>query len=338
MRSSVWTVLMRIFWTLVVVALIAVATLLYMNRQTFQDHFAAQDFDPSPRISEVTSSLALTDVGERIFFATHPSIEGRETFNTRCERSDHDSGGHLLGCYSDDRIHLFEVDDDRLTGVVEVTAAHELLHAAHARLSQSERERLSKRLRDVYEELIVADPTLEERMSVYSSLSAARFANELHSVLGTEVADLPDWLENHYATWFADRASIVELFDSYHEVFASLQRQAESLQERLESLRAGIEDESSQYTASVEQFNADWASFRARNDAFEFSDEPDEFYRLLDAFEQRRTVLEDWRVSLEERVEEHERLRLELEELGELSSELNEKIDSEFSPPIDTTD
>lgn len=336
MRRSVGRIVVRVFWTIVVLALLAAVSFAYVNRQTFQDHFAAQEFQPSSRVERIASDLNLTDSGKRIFYATHPTIEGRETFSDRCERTDHQGGGHLLGCYTEDRIHLFHVDDDRLIGVVEVTGAHELLHAAYARLSQTEREQLAKRLEATYEDLKGPIPSLEKRMSVYEHLSASRFANELHSVLATEVRDLPEWLEEHYAQWFHDRKTIVDFFDGYSEVFESLQAQAEDLGVRLEELRLSIEAESALYTTAVEQFNADWELFRSRNDAHEFQDDSEEFYRLLAEFEERRLSLDEWRASLESQVSEHESMRVELEALGDLSTELNEKIDSEFSPPVET--
>ena len=96
----------------------------------------------------------------------------------------------MLGCFADRRIRLFEVTDERLTGVVETTAAHELLHASWVRLSRDERASLSETLIAEYEERAKVDEDFKQRMSVYESLSRSAFANELHSVFGTEVGEL----------------------------------------------------------------------------------------------------------------------------------------------------
>src|SRR5699024_3493237 len=119
----------------------------------------------------------------------------------------------LLGCYTNGRIHLFDIDDARVDSVVEATAAHELLHAAYERFTQREREALAKRLIDLYEERSEHEPKFAERMSVYDHLSTAEFANELHSIFATELTELPDWLEEHYATWFRDRQQIVQYYE-----------------------------------------------------------------------------------------------------------------------------
>lgn len=349
MARSVRKVLVSTLWTVVVLAVIAGLAVGYMNRQTIQDHFAAAEFEPSTRVSQIEANLMLTPEGTRVFRASHPTVEGREQFNVVCGRNGHGDGGHVLGCFSDSVIHLFEINDERLTGIVEVTAAHELLHATFSRMDASEQERLSGRLTEAYEAMLVDRPDLKERMSVYEGLSAAGFANELHSVLGTEIRGLPDWLEEHYARWFAQRAVIVDFYESYSDVFASLKQQAEVLNAQLEELRHEIETKSDDYSAEVERFNADWKTymsewetFTARNQAYEFSDDPDEFYRLRDGFDARRALFEERRANLEAtrsdieaKIAQHEELRLQLLELGELSTELNQHIDSEFQPLAD---
>lgn len=332
MYQRVRRIVGKTLWVIVVVGLIAGGVLGYWNRQMVQDHFAANDFKPDIRVQQVVTDLDLTVEGERVMLATHPTIDGRQNFNQKCSRSNHTNSGHLLGCYVDQRIHLFEVNDDRLDGVVEVTAAHELLHATYARLNQRDKEALAKRLTEVYELIIEDNQVFEQRMEVYEHLSASSFANELHSVLGTEMHDLPDWLEEHYQKWFDDRSAIVDWFDSYNSVFTSLKAEAEALQEKLDASRIEIEDESAVYSQLVEQFNEEWTQFTIQNDSYGFSDDPQEFYRIRDAFDDRRERLDSWREQIEEKIAQYEVLRLELTEIGELSTDLNSQIDSNLLP------
>src|SRR5690606_22483900 len=149
----------------------------------------------------------------------------------------------------------FGVTDERLGKVIHVTAAHELLHAAYSRLRAGEREDLEQRLQATYEELSVENDQLRERMEVYSHLSKASYTNELHSVLGTEIRELPEWLEQHYARWFTDRASVIDDFEEYHSVFQELLDRANELQDELEALRQEYEARSAEYEASVRAFN-----------------------------------------------------------------------------------
>lgn len=323
----------RIVTGAVLLVLLIGAVLAFQHRQEISDHFAAQRFTASAEITDLAASLQLTDAGTRIFFASSPTLDASQQFNAQCSQVDHSEEGHVLGCFTSGEIHLFKVTDERLNGIVEVTAAHELLHAAFSRLGTEERKDLSERLLATFEELSATDETLARRMDVYSGLSETAFANELHSVLGTEVRELPEWLEAHYAQWFRDRSVIVDYFDSYHHVFTELRERADQLQAQLEAMRADIEGRSAAYDAEVATFNSEWAAFIARNDAFEFSDDPAEFYAIRDGFESRRTVLNAQLASLNADIESYEALRVELQQLGELNTELQANLNSDLAPP-----
>lgn len=324
--------LKRIVALLCVLALAGTAAFALSHRQEIRDHFAAMGFEPSARVVEITRTLRLTDSGRRVFFATHPTVDGSQNFNEQCSEVDHSERGHVLGCYTGERIHLFNVTDERVQGVVEVTAAHELLHASYSRLGEGDRAALAPRLRTAYEELAERDPRLRERMAVYEHLSEAAFANELHSVLGTEMRELPEWLEEHYAQWFEDRAALVDTFEAYHSVFVDLQRQAEALESEMATLRSDIEDRKAAYDDAVRGFNDDAAEFSARNDRYEFSEAPDEFARIRDELAQRREELERTLGELQADIDRYKNLGTQLKELGELSTELDQHLNSDLAP------
>ncbi|MBL3700351.1 hypothetical protein [Leucobacter luti] len=324
--------LKRGLWIAFLIVLIGAVVVTVMNRQQIKDHFSAVAFEPSARVSEVLTSLRLSESGERVFLATHPTIDGSQHFNEQCAEVDHSEQGHVLGCFTHDRIHLFDVSDDRVTGIVEVTAAHELLHATFARLGEGDRAALSAKLRQEYDELAEENPELKERMSVYEHLSDTAFANELHSVLGTEVRELPGWLERHYEQWFKDRGAIVDGFASYHAVFVDLQQQAEDIRAEMTTLRADVEQRKIDYGAAVDQFNADAAEFSARNERFEFSDSPDEFERVRADLEWRRGELEVTLEQLQADIDRYNALRDQLTALSEVSSELDQQLNSDLAP------
>lgn len=320
--------LRRIAWSIALILTVLLALVACNQQQNIRDYFDARSFTPSTEILEVIDRIDLTPTGERIFLATHPEVQRSDVFNQHCRRADHAHSGHLLGCYTEGSIHLYAVTDERLSTVVEVTAVHELLHAAYARLSQRDRENLAKQLTKYYEERIVTDPELEERMAVYAHLSASQFANELHSIFATEVEDLPDWLERHYARWLNDRATIITLFYEYREVFEAVEQEAAELKTELDEMYTAIEEDSAAYTRAVEAFNEDWQVFVARNQAYEFSGNAELFNRLKADFDGRRQQLDAWKLSLQDSIARYEELRMRLEGLGELSTELNRQIDS----------
>lgn len=324
----------RILSTILVLAVLAAAGVAYLHRQDISDHFAAQSFQPSQEILRLTESLQLTDTGRRVFFATRPTLDASQRFNEQCADVEHSEDGHILGCYTRDSIHLFKVTDDRLSGIVEVTAAHELLHAAWARLGDGERARLTETLTQLYGELAGEDPALADRMSVYSSLSSDAFANELHSVLGTEVRELPDWLEDHYARWFRDRGIILDYFDAYHSIFEEIQARADELQEQLAALRESVEARRDAYDSAVARFNADVEEFNRRNQAYEFSGNEAEFWRLRGELEARAADLNAERDAIQADIDRYEQMRQELEALSARNNELNQHLDSNLAPPV----
>ena len=315
-----------------VLLLAGVAGFALMHRQEIRDHFTALGFDPAPRITEIKRELGLTPAGERVFLATQPTIDGSQHFNEQCSEVDHSEHGHVLGCFTADRIHLFGVTDERVQGIVEVTAAHELLHATYSRMGEGDRAALAPKLRAVYEDLAEDDPRLRERMQVYEHLPDAAFANELHSVLGTEARDLPDWLERHYAQWFDDRDALVDTFEAYHSVFVDLQQQAENLESEMTTLRRDIETRKAAYDEEVRRFNDDAADFSARNERYEFSDDPDEFDRIQAELAERRETLEGTLETLQADIDRYNGLGEQLKELGEISSELDQQLNSDLAP------
>ncbi|QYM76186.1 hypothetical protein [Leucobacter luti] len=327
-RSPLKRGLWIVFFLLLIGAVVFAAT----YRQEIKDHFSAAGFEPSQRVTEVLSSLRLSEAGERVFLATHPTVDGSQNFNEQCAEVDHSEEGHVLGCFTHDRIHLYDVTDDRVTGIVEVTAAHELLHATFARLGEGDRAALSAKLRQEYDRMSATDPDLKERMSVYEHLSDTAFANELHSVLGTEVRELPGWLERHYEQWFRDRRSIVDAFASYHAVFVDLQNQADSIRSEMKALRADVEARKVAYGDAVDQFNADAADFGARNERFEFSAAPDEFERIRAELEWRRGDLEVTLTGLQADIDRYNALRDQLTALSEVSSDLDQQLNSDLAP------
>lgn len=333
MSGGVGKMVGRVLTILLILGMLIGAGFAYLHRQEIADHFAAQSFSPSSEVSDLADRLELTDSGRRIFFASRPTLDASQNFNAQCADVDHAEGSHVLGCFTDGTIHLFKVTDPRLDGIVEVTAAHELLHAVFWRLGADERAEMSRRLVDAYDELAAADPALAQRMAVYESLSAEGFANELHSVLGTEVRALPDWLERHYAESFNDRGLIIDFFDAYHTVFEQLQARADELQATMTELRESIESRSAAYDAAVQDLNADVADFNRRNEAFEFSDNEAGFWAVRSALQQRSDALQQELASLQADIARYEEMRLELEQLGAVNAELNENLNSQLAPP-----
>jgi len=318
------------------VAIVAAGVLAYVNRQYLQDVYAASQFTPDEELQGVMDRIALSDRGERIFRASAPTLESSQQFSVQCAAVIHRESDQVVGCYTGSRIHLFHIIDERLDGMVEVTAAHELLHAVYKRMSPSEKVEINAELEAEYERLKAEDPDLEKRMQVYADLPPSGFVNELHSVLGTEVRDLSPKLEQHYAKYFMDRSKILALYDNYQAYFKELDRERTLLSDELTALGADIDQRSASYEEALASYNAAVNSLMARNERFEFSDNPAEFYALRDQLNNRRSLLEEQRRDLNAAVEAYNAKRERLLELNAVAEDLIRSIDSDFAPPAST--
>lgn len=313
-------------------ALVAVAGIAFANRQYIQDVVAASQYEPSTDMQRVIERVAFTDAGSIMFRASKPTLDATQGFNEQCAAVIHRESDQVVGCYTGSNIHLFQISDERLDGMVEVTAAHELLHAAYQRLSASERTQIGLELEREYERLQSESPALAERMSVYNELDDDAFVNELHSVLGTEVANLSPALEEHYSRYFANRTLLLTLFDQYNGYFLELDAQRSALHEQLDALSADISAHSSAYEVALATFNADAQRFSERNERFEFSDNPNDFYTIRQQLESRRNQLENDRLSLNKEIEQYNTLRDQLIELDGTAEDLFRSINSSFAP------
>ena len=189
----------------------------------------------------MAARIGLTDYGRRIFYVAEPKLQPAADFNRVCPESE---GSIVLGCYNGQQIHIFTVQDARLDGIEEVTAAHELLHAAYDRLGASHKQQLNSWLEGIKQNL--TNQRIVEVIESYDHLGQDKLYNELHSIFGTEMANLPDYLEDYYASYFNDRQAIVVLSQAYEAVFHQLEQQVDQLDDSLAIKKDSIEAQQQQ--------------------------------------------------------------------------------------------
>ncbi len=201
----------------------------YSNRQLIKDNYVVATTDPSLEASKLQTKLKFTDEGEFLYQASQTELEKAETFRTACSGIERQS--IVLGCYSKQRIYIYDVSDKRLDGVRETTAAHEVLHAAYERLSVAERNKVNKML--VKQSKLLTDKHVKETLALYKDLNEDELLNEMHSIFGTELKKLTPELENYYQKYFTKRSLIVAYSDKYQLVFKELQQKNDSLKAQL---------------------------------------------------------------------------------------------------------
>ena len=123
-------------WFFLLVLLMAVGILgaELVQPRIWQDYYMRMNYRPDEQIGQLVSKLNFSPRGKEVFFATNPVVSGPEDFNQQCNR--HEATVSILGCYDDQNIYIYRVTESKLSGVMETTAAHELLHAAYARLNR----------------------------------------------------------------------------------------------------------------------------------------------------------------------------------------------------------
>lgn len=237
------------------VILTAIAIAIVLNRQWIYDFWRGRTYVASAEMSDIRTSLGLTGQGEFLFNASQPELSTREDFNERCRKEGDEIA--ILGCYTEGNIYVYNITDAELDGIREVTAAHELLHAAFARMSDDEKSALRPYLDQVYKD---NEQILSEDLANYN---AAEEFEELYVRAGTEVKDLPAALESHYAKIFKDQDLVVGFYEKYIIVFRELKAELEALEDEMASLTEQIEQKTIEYENRIEGLNASIISFNS---------------------------------------------------------------------------
>lgn len=306
---------------------LAAAAWIFFNHQYVADRIAVWQYTPTTGIAAIVERAQFADDGEFYFYASRPSLSDRDEFNQHCTSEE----GHavILGCYVNRQIFVFDIDDERLDGVREVTAAHEMLHAAYDRLSADEREQIGVLLEA---ELDSADNALLERLRVYDSLSERDRINELHSIIGTEADEISPELETYYARYFENRQVIVDLFHSYESVFRDLREQQELLVGELNDLVVQINARTAAYNQSIVNLNAQIVGFNARaGQSGGFASEA-EFDAARNDLLAEQQALESERAAIEGMRQQYDEQVLALDELNLQQQSLQQSLDSSPSP------
>ena len=306
------------------IATVVLAGWLFVNRQFVLDQFTVWGYEPTASVQSLDNRVGFTDKGLFTFYATRPVVADSSEFNGKCPRQE--AGSPILGCYtSDDRIYVFNISNQQLDGMKEVTAAHEMLHAVWMRKSADEQARLGALLTAAYEKK--ASPELRERMAYYQRNEPDAITNELHSILGTEVADLGPELESYYAEYFKDRNAVLKLHDQYNAVYKGLYTRADQLYASMEALSKSIENRSKAYDTSVAQLSGEIGSFNNRANNGNFTSLA-QFNSERAVLVQRSAQLEAERTAINNDIASYTAMYDEYQALASQIEVLNNSVDS----------
>lgn len=307
---------------------VSIAAGAYFYGPVAVDAVRASSFHPGAGVTSVNSRINLTARGQQIFYATTPIIEDRDAFNSDCESVERTAA--ILGCYVRDRIYLYNIQGNELDGALEVTAAHEMLHAAYARLNIFEQARVNKMINAEYAK-IKDEPDIKQEMQYYAQAEPGEELNELHSIIGTTIKDLPTDLEQYYARYFTSRETIVAMNTKYTTVFDEVNQQALVLQEKITSEAAAIKQASSQYNADLTQLNSDIESFNERATSGGFSSQA-AFTIAHEALSARIQQMKDRQATLNQQIDTYNADVAEYNKLAVRAKQLNQSINGVEAP------
>lgn len=302
---------------------------LWINRQYVIDQITVWVFKPTAEVSSFVGRAGLNQTGAFYLYASQAEVDDRSAFNNACGNLLNEKTV-VLGCYTGlgRRIYIYRVTDAQLDGVEDVTAAHEMLHAAYDRLSDSDRTKVDALL--VAQEKTITDQRILDLIKDYQQSEPTQVVNELHSIFGTEVRNLSPELEAYYSRYFSNRLATVSLKEKYEAVFTNLAAKQKQLIDSMNSIAADVANRQAAYTAALATLNADVAAFNAWARSGQATQT--EFNTRRAALEARVAALDAERTAINAEIDTYNALKAQLDSLNIQAETLNQHIDSKLSP------
>ena len=301
---------------LVITTIVAVVIIGIRFTQQLEDWSKLLTYQPPSEIARLATTTTMTDTARQLFYVNQPTIETRKSSLNLCKSSEHTI---VLGCYVVRKgIFLQAVPDPRLQGVMEVTAAHEMLHVAYQRMSLFEQSQINKQLQAVLKQL--QNPRILKLVETYNDQDPRSVDNELHSILGTEVRNLSPELEAHYRTYFTDRPTIVALSERYEGMFTTLRDKEKTLSQQLLTRKSTLEQLSAQVKQEAETVKSERSNLQSSilsNPNSDYSFRVSSFNDRVRNYNQLVSQLREQTDAYNQLVTEHNTLALEEKSLVE---------------------
>lgn len=253
----------KLRWLLLLLVIIGSGTAGVLQKQAIIDQWLLYGYTAPTAVADLATQDGMTDYARKIFYVNHPSILKGSNFEVACPKN----GGEktiVLGCYHGGQkgISLFYVNEPLLNGVEQVTAAHEMLHAAYDRLSSNDKQRIGTLLQNYYLNDL-HDARLLAIIDAYKISEPNDVVNEMHSVFGSEIATLPQALEEYYQRYFTDRSVVTGFASKYQAEFTNRQNTVALNDAQLAALKTQIESKQSDLSDQLKEINANQSKLKA---------------------------------------------------------------------------
>lgn len=247
--------LKRFIKVVLFMAILAIPFLAWWQRYRIFDYWRLRGYVPPPAISALARTDSMTPKAQHYFYINRPlQVEQVAQFHSDCPDSEKSI---VLGCYhgGQNGIFIYAVKDSRLAGVQQVTAAHEMLHAAYERLTSNDRQYVDNLTASYY--ATVKDQRIIDEINLYKKTEPKSVSDEMHSVFGTEIASLPSALANYYSQYFINRATVTSFAGGYQAEFTNRSNQINSDDAQLVQVRASITSQENSLSSLLGQLQSD---------------------------------------------------------------------------------
>lgn len=312
--------------TLAFLALLSFPLLIYFNAQALSDWWQLRNYTPPASVASLATQDTMTTSARHIFYVNHPNIESDAAqFRKDCSETEKTI---ILGCYhgNQDGIFIYNVQDPRLNGVQEVTAAHEMLHAAYDRLSSKDKTNISNLLQAYYQ--TVTDQRIIDTINAYKQSEPNDVVNEMHSIFGTEIASLPSPLETYYSRYFTDRHVVTDFANAYQSEFTSRDNQIKADDAQLAQMKQNIDSEEQALQSQLAQINTD----RARLDGERASGQINQYNSDVPSFNQEVNKYNDGVNQLRADIRAYNNLVEARNSIASELASLSQAIDTRLTP------
>ncbi|HRV76219.1 MAG: hypothetical protein H6799_00505 [Candidatus Nomurabacteria bacterium] len=226
----------KLLGLILVTLLFILGIVAWNNKWEIHDRWVSQSYKSTQDSAEVLNNLQLTSKGDLVYRASLTEVDDKDNFREKCPVQAYEQAS-VLGCYGNRKIYVLKVDEPKLNGVEEVTAAHELLHAKFERMDPSEKlkvGRLVKSLRSRTEDKETRDlvRNYESKLGPGEELN-----NEMFAIFGTQLKDVGSELEDIYSEYFKDRSAIVDYYLAYSSEFKRINSVIKEYDKKLSDLR-----------------------------------------------------------------------------------------------------
>ncbi len=186
-------------------------------------------------VKSAASDAHLSIKGSKLFWNLSPRHVDKPTIAKACSQAT--GPGHLLGCYTGDRIYLQYLAEPELRPVLAGAVAHEMLHAAYDDITGDEKARINALLSTQLNTR--GDQQLNAQVGAYGKPEEQ--LSEAFAILGSEApySSLPSGLNQVYDRYFSDRVTLLAMHQSF-------QRQQDDIVQKINDCKSRLD-----YLASV---------------------------------------------------------------------------------------